>query len=102
MKKAQGVMKKAQGVTWKRAGGPPCENDLAGTLWYIQFFLTKPNSSFFFASCPVNNKVIILTFSKKICKINKIVQKMLFLSQKKIQQIYIHLYLQTTNTNIIL
>jgi hypothetical protein len=25
-------MKKAQGVTWKRAGGPPCEKDLAGTL----------------------------------------------------------------------
>ena len=32
MKKAQGVMKRALGVTWKRAGGSPCEKDLAETL----------------------------------------------------------------------
>ena len=33
MKKAQGVMERALDVTWKRAGGPPCEKDLAGTLY---------------------------------------------------------------------
>ena len=32
-------MKKAQGVTWKRAGGPPCENDLAGTLYEVMLVI---------------------------------------------------------------